>query len=65
MILDDVWITRDGRVILITNMEDDHLTNAINYLSRRSQELKKMRRKLKKERWGRRLLRFLGLKGKA
>ncbi len=55
MILQDVWITRDGRVMLITDMEDDHLANAINYLARRARELKEMRKRLTKEKRARRL----------
>ncbi len=49
-LMDDIWITRDGRVMLITEMEDDHLQNSINYLGRRIRELKQLQRTLKRER---------------
>jgi hypothetical protein len=40
------WTTRDGRTMFISDMTDDHLKNAINFLSRRIKDLQGMRAKL-------------------
>lgn len=31
----DTWVTKDGRDIKVTEMDDQHLANAKNYLERR------------------------------
>lgn len=36
VVLPDTWTTRDGRVVSIAGMDDDHLVNTINLLRRRS-----------------------------
>jgi hypothetical protein len=33
--LDEFWTTRDRRVVLIANMDDEHLTNTIAFLEAR------------------------------
>ncbi len=46
----EMWVTRDGRVLFVCEMADDHLDNAIGYLGRRIRELEVMRAMLRKER---------------
>ena len=31
---DDVWVTKDGRKLRVSDMKDDHLTNTIRYIER-------------------------------
>jgi hypothetical protein len=47
--MNGIWITRDGRVLRVIDMTDNHLDNAIHYLDERIQDLTKHKKMLVKE----------------
>ena len=54
----DTWTTKDGRVLLMSEMTIDHLNNAINFLEGRIEALEELRVQLRTERakrYGRRM----------